>query len=422
MMSQRVAGFHHYNGLPLWFNLVLIAMALSGWCAFFVYKYYNRHRAVFPEQTKIEHLITKEHISIDPFPGSILLVDQWGAVLKANQQALAQFGESIHAVMRHPSVRSVLSATLQDKTNYPAEEQNLAYETTFTLDVPVRRTLHVILKKVRGTESAEASVEACVETCVLVSLSDRSEAQAVDRMRMDFVAHASHELRTPLASLSGFIDALHHGEDGMSPMVRKQFLAVMSQQTDRLKRLIDRLLYLSRVQAHEHQKPQKIVEVSDVMASVLDEIVPRFQEKENVLNFRIDDELYIRADEDEMIQVMLNLVENALRYARKGQEDILTVTVFACKATEDEEQWPMIGGLIIGVEDDGKGIEAHHLPRLTERFYRLNEEDRSQQPGTGLGLSIVRHIIDRHEGRLRIKSVPNKGTRCMVWLPPVKGL
>ncbi|GBR51099.1 two component sensor histidine kinase PhoR [Neokomagataea thailandica NBRC 106555] len=192
----------------------------------------------------------------------------------------------------------------------------------------------------------------------------------------------------------------------------------MAQQSARMKRLIDRLLYLSRVQAHEHQKPRTLVDVSDLMAVVLDEVAPRFEGEGYALKFDIEDELFIRADEDELVQVILNLIENALRYGKRDGH-LLSVTLQARRAVPQDDRWPTENGVVLSVKDDGRGMEAHHLPRLAERFYRVADAVQTgRTQGTGLGLSIVRHIVDRHQGRMHIASAPNQGTACLVWLPP----
>lgn len=399
------------NDALLWTFGVLALLALTGWGAvFLVLRRLKRLTITEPPlilpETAVSHY---PELSIDSFPGSVLLLDSLGALLKANEEAASQFGDGIGAILRHPAARGALSAALRAETTEGLSHLPPVCSTTFTLDVPVARTLHVALRRIPAQRRYMDRV--------LVLLTDQSEARALDRMRIDFVAHASHELRTPLASLSGFIDALRNNEvTGADPGIRQQFLEVMTQQSARMKRLIDRLLYLSRVQAHEHQRPRQVVDVADLMAVVLGEVAPRFDEAGYNLKLAVEDALYIRADEDELVQVILNLIENALRYG-KQDDRVLNVTLFARCVADRDDRWPLAGGVLLGVKDDGRGMASHHLPRLAERFYRVADANRVSQ-GTGLGLSIVRLIVDRHEGRLQISSAPNKGTTCLVWLPP----
>ncbi|WP_346266646.1 sensor histidine kinase [Neokomagataea anthophila] len=405
------------SGDPLWLGIALLVPATAvGWgVAFSALSRlrYARKRLIEQQDSAIaEHYVEPPELPIDGFPGSVLLLDTLGALLQANQEAVSQFGDSIGAILRHPAARGALSAALRAEALVQDGAPPVC-STTFTLDVPIKRTMFVALRRIPGAKR--------LNDRILVLLTDRSEAHALDRMRIDFVAHASHELRTPLASLSGFIDALRNGGASTDEAVRQQFLDVMAQQSARMKRLIDRLLYLSRVQAHEHQKPQNIVEVSDLMALVLDEVAPRFEGEGYALKFDIEDDLFIHADEDELVQVMLNLIENALRYG-KYDDKLLTVTLMARRAAEQDDRWPTEGGVVLSVKDDGRGMEAHHLPRLAERFYRVVDAGQvGRTQGSGLGLSIVRHIIDRHQGRMHMASAPNQGTSCLVWLPPLVG-
>ncbi|MBF0862056.1 two-component sensor histidine kinase [Gluconobacter kanchanaburiensis] len=407
--------------------MVLVCVALAGWVLAVWLLLRQPRLPAFPPEDYLRP-VSPTDLPVDPLPACAVVLDGLGAIVQVNEEAASQFGETVGAILRHPAARAALSAALRvpvlssaygaggstdssSANGVPAASRAdlpPVCSTTFTLDVPVPRTFHLMLRRLPGGKGQDRRV--------LVILNDRSEAQAADRMRMDFVAHASHELRTPLASVSGFIDALQ-GPAGENPAIRQQFLGVMRQQSERLKRLIDRLLYLSRVQAHEHQRPRDLVDVADLMAVVLGEVAPRFEAEGRTLRLQIEDDLVIRADEDEIVQVLLNLIENALRYGA-GEAEPLTITLSARRAVIPDDRWPADGGVILGVEDDGCGMEAHHLPRLTERFYRAGA---GTGHGTGLGLSIVRHILDRHGGRLRIASAPGKGTTCLVWLPPARG-
>ncbi|MBF0854764.1 sensor histidine kinase [Gluconobacter wancherniae] len=406
MMTAQVPAFD--GQIPVWFTCVLGIIAAAGWLLAGIGLIRLRRQSdVFQPSDPLPLQVSP--LPVDPFPGCVIVLDDLGYVLHANEEAVAQFGEGVSAILRHPAARSALSAALRARSSLSeGDELPPVCSTTFNLDVPVPRTLHLALRAL--------PVRRYLEGRVIAVLSDRSEAQALDRMRIDFVAHASHELRTPLASLSGFIDALRGPASG-DPQAREQFLEIMFQQAARMKRLIDRLLYLSRVQAHEHQKPREIVEVSDLMAVVLGEVAPRFGNSDCTLDLSVEDGLLIRADEDEIVQVLLNLIENALRYGRRSPEDPIAIILSAKRAAAMDDRWPKDGGVILGVSDNGKGIESHHLPRLTERFYRVPGAVDPAHAGTGLGLAIVRHILDRHGGRLRLSSAPGKGTNCQVWLP-----
>ncbi|GBQ06171.1 sensor histidine kinase [Saccharibacter floricola] len=337
-------------------------------------------------------------------PADVVILSPMGEVLGLNPETHAQFGDRLGVVLRHPTMQSLLDAALRirkaDKAvHYPVCSASI------TLDVPMTWTAHVAVRYVKLPYAKEPFLVAV--------LSDRSEAQAVDRMRVDFVSHASHELRTPLAALSGFIDMLRH--DDAFEAHHGRSLSMMSQQAERMRRLIDRLLYLSRVQARAHQRPSQDVDVDDVMALVVGDVAHRFENGRARLTLDVEEGLLIQADEDEMIQVFLNLIENALKYGEQPQQT-LHIRLFGRTVTPDDPLWPGTQGVVLGVQDNGCGIEPQHVPRLTERFYRVRQQQ-AEKTGSGLGLSIVKHIIDRHGGRFRIQSTVGEGTIFLLWLP-----
>jgi two-component system, OmpR family, phosphate regulon sensor histidine kinase PhoR len=343
-------------------------------------------------------------------PAAVVLVDVHGRVLHANVEARSQYGDALGAVMRAPEAHRA-TATLPSGGSAHA---------TLALDVPVQR---VVQASFRVLPLEDDGVDWGAARMIVV-LVDRTEAHAIARMRTDFVAHASHELRTPLASLSGFIETLR-GPAADDPEAQRQFLDIMAAQAQRMQRLIDRLLYLSRVQVLEHQRPRDVVDAEDVLDRVLDETAMLLRGRPLLLDLQTPETpLRVHGEEDQIVQVLLNLVENAMKYAGgptagRRRDGLVTISVFAREAGRDNDRWPTHSGVLFGVSDDGIGIAPQHLPRLTERFYRVGGKQTGDapQPGTGLGLSIVKHIVDRHGGRLVIESEPGRGTTCLVWLP-----
>ncbi|GBQ14326.1 sensor histidine kinase [Swaminathania salitolerans] len=320
-----------------------------------------------------------------------MLLDDGGRILHANRTARSTFGDTLGAVIRHPAVQSVLSSLTPET----------AVVTRVELDVPVRRIVQVTFRK--WPDRFARSVD--WEEGVLAVLEDCSETEVVDRMRADFVAYASHELRTPLASLMGFIETLQ-GPASDDPAAQQQFLAIMAAQAARMERLIERLLYLSRVQRLEHLRPHAVVAAQDLMDRLLEDshILMRDSDARLVI-LPVEEELFFPADEDQIVQVLLNLVENALKYGGPGIEIRVGIVAEGARGVE------------IVVSDNGRGVDTQHVPRLTERFYRVEGRANAAQSGTGLGLAIVKHIVDRHGGRFRIESAPGKGMSCRIWLP-----
>ncbi|MCE1236406.1 MAG: ATP-binding protein [Hyphomicrobiales bacterium] len=236
---------------------------------------------------------------------------------------------------------------------------------------------------------------------VMIRIEDLTEARRLERMRADFVANASHELRTPLAAVTGFIETLQ-GPARDDARARERFLAVMAEQTARMKRLIDDLLSLSRVEMRAHLRPEARVDLCEVLSHVVDLVGPAARAQEARVEFSgCDAPRAVRGDRDELIQVFTNLVENAVKYGG----DRIEITA------RDEG-----GHVAVAVRDHGDGIDPVHLPRLTERFYRAHAETSGAKRGTGLGLAIVKHIVNRHGGRLDIVSRLGEGSTFTVVL------
>lgn len=248
---------------------------------------------------------------------------------------------------------------------------------------------------------------------VLLSLRDLTPLRRVEEMRADFVANASHELRTPLASLSGFIETLQ-GPARNDSVSRDRFLGIMKEQATRMARLIDDLLSLSRIEQKVHIHPDTTTDLVMIVNEVADGLLPLARERD--VEIKITDRaesLEVPGDRDELIRVFENLIENALKYGASGKRVDITLN-----------RDPAIGeprDALVSVRDYGPGIAPEHLPRLTERFYRVDIGESRAQGGTGLGLALVKHILNRHRGRLMIESTPGSGANFSVRLPLSRG-
>jgi two-component system phosphate regulon sensor histidine kinase PhoR len=237
---------------------------------------------------------------------------------------------------------------------------------------------------------------------------DQSETRRIERMRADFIANASHELRTPLASIAGFVETLR-GPARNDPAARDRFLQIMQEQTSRMARLIEDLLSLSRLEMKAPAIGERKVELVHILDSVAETLKPLAAENGVEIDNRFGTApVEVSGDRDELFQVLQNLLENACKYGRSGGR----VLVSRIPARAD-------GPAEIGIEirDFGPGIAPEHIPRVTERFYRIDAESSRAQKGTGLGLSIVKHIVGRHRGRLAIQSEVGEGSAFTVFLP-----
>jgi two-component system phosphate regulon sensor histidine kinase PhoR len=266
----------------------------------------------------------------------------------------------------------------------------------------------------------------------LLTLRDETELRRSERTRADFLANASHELRTPLASLAGFIETLRgHARD--DPAARDRFLAIMQDQAARMARLIEDLMSLSRIELNEHIPPQGRADLRMTVKDVIDALGPLADDKQ--LRFDLvlpETPASVRpADRDQLVQVIQNLAENALKYAPCGSTVGVEVAIDVTAEAAAQPRQPGAAHLslltpdhaadqryvLLRVRDAGPGIAREHLPRLTERFYRVEGQKAPDRPGTGLGLAIVKHIVNRHRGGLTVESLPGQGAAFTVYLP-----
>ncbi|MDB5372428.1 MAG: two-component sensor histidine kinase, partial [Belnapia sp.] len=301
----------------------------------------------------------------------------------------------VAALLRHPTLAAAVDRALAERQPQTAD---------LVLPVPVLRD---IVAQVIPMEPALADGGR-----IVIVLSDRSRERAVERMRADFVANASHELRTPLSSLIGFIETLR-GPAENDAVARMRFLGIMAEQSERMRRLIDDLLGLSRIALTEHQPPVGRAAVAAIARAEAEALEPLFRTRRASLALVLEEAAVAApADGEQVAQVVRNLLENAVRHGREG--GAIQLAVARC---EGGPRLPARPGVLLTVTDDGPGIPAEHIPRLTERFYRVDRGRSRSAGGTGLGLAIVKHIVSRHRGLLLIESEPGSGACFRVWLP-----
>jgi len=238
----------------------------------------------------------------------------------------------------------------------------------------------------------------------LLTFQDMTEARRMDRMRSDFVANASHELRTPLASLTGFVETLQ-GPAKEDPAARDRFLSIMLEQAERMSRLIEDLLSLSRLELRAHVSPSDRLDLVPLIGHVVDTLTPLAGELGVTIGFSPPQApVMVAGDRDELIQVFQNLVENACKYGQPGK--VVDIVI----EREGGPNRTPAGMVDVSVRDYGPGIPPEHVPRLTERFYRVSVETSRMKKGTGLGLAIVKHILTRHRARLLVRSELGEGS------------
>ena len=247
---------------------------------------------------------------------------------------------------------------------------------------------------------------------ILVHFRDLTEQERLNKMRADFIANASHELRTPIASLLGFVETLQ-GPAKNDEAAREKFLGIMAVQGKRMTSLIDDLLSLSRVEMNAHKIPSEKVDLITLLHNTIDSLTPLAEQQNIKLEFEEPEGEFIAVGEDdELSQVFQNLVHNAIKYGKSDGEGYVRIYLAEIKRDKNKQE-----KIKIIVEDNGIGIASHHIPRLTERFYRADIEQSREKGGTGLGLAITKHIITHHRGELKINSRQGHGSIFSVLLP-----
>jgi two-component system, OmpR family, phosphate regulon sensor histidine kinase PhoR len=325
----------------------------------------------------------------DALPDPCVVVDRRTVVVHRNSKAASEFpglesGSLLTRALRNPTLLNALEAVRQTGLSQTVElHQTVPNATWHRVDV--------------------APLPGDMEL-VAIMLHSLTEQKRVEQLRSDFIANASHELRTPLTSLVGFIDTLL-GPAAKDERARERFLTIMKQQAGRMSALIDDLLSLSRIEMRQHLRPTGSVELTTLLREVCDGLESHASDAGVRIEVTASEGMLVTGDRKELYEVFENLIDNAIKYGADG--GLVEVAVAPGRSGYD---------YAVSVTDHGVGIQAEHVPRLTERFYRVDAESSRKKKGTGLGLAIVKHIVNRHRGLMTIKSAPGEGTRVEVLL------
>lgn len=335
---------------------------------------------------------------IGALPDAVIVIDATDHIVAVNAPAQELFPSLRPEDLLARSLRApdVLDAVKRARASHAPEK------VTWLERVPVERFFELCVSPMECPQ---------FEPTVILTLRDLSEARRVERMRVDFVANASHELRTPLASLLGFVETLQ-GPAREDDEARERFLSIMREQAERMARLVDDLLSLSRIEQSLHLRPQTPVDMVAILRHIADTLAPMAHDSGVTLALAVPAKAVVTGDRDELLRVAENLVENAIKYGASHPEALDRQVEIGL--TAKPSQW------VLSVRDHGPGIAPEHIPRLTERFYRVDARQSRAKGGTGLGLAIVKHIVARHRGRLEINSQPGRGATFSVTLPALE--
>jgi two-component system phosphate regulon sensor histidine kinase PhoR len=337
---------------------------------------------------------------IGGLPGAAIVLDRDGRVVAFNAAASGiapslRRGEPALIILRMPELVDAIRRATASRTPQRVE---------FFERVPLDRWFEAFVTPVKLANAGDARAD-----ILLMTFNDLTPLRRVEEMRADFIANASHELRTPLAALLGFIETLQ-GPAKNDLAAREKFLAIMQGQATRMARLIDDLLSLSRIELNAHLQPNTPLDLAPVVKQVADGLQTLARDRDVTIKVVApSDELIVLGDRDELVRALENLVENALKYGAAGKRVDITLARNQTRGGAPEVR--------LAVRDYGPGIAPEHLPRLTERFYRVDVADSRAQGGTGLGLALVKHVLNRHGGRLSIESTPGEGATFIMHLP-----
>ncbi|MGP1394096.1 MAG: ATP-binding protein [Inquilinaceae bacterium] len=374
------------------------------------------HRTSRQRESALRREIASSAQLIDALHDPLLVLNRRRVVTRANSAATALFdarieGRDLAATVRHPDVLAAVDAVLAGGTPRSLDfVQPVPVEAVF--QVRVQSFAHPPGAAAHTARGAEEEDRGPSEPAALLTLHDITQTRRIEQMRADFVANASHELRTPLSALTGFIETLM-GPARDDAAARDRFLAIMRDQAGRMARLVSDLLSLSRIELDERTAPTARADLAAVLRRVIATLQIRAQDRDMRVDLTLDDDtVTVLGDEDQLVQVFQNLIDNAIKYGRPGTAVSVTVATMPAAAGRG----PTVS---VSVRDQGDGIDKPHLPRLTERFYRVDAARSRQIGGTGLGLAIVKHIVSRHRGRLAIESELGRGSVFTVSLPLV---
>ena len=352
-------------------------------------------RAWLEETVRLRSRLSAAETVITTAPNPMILIDRERRIVRANPAATEFVGTAaeprdLAAALRNPAVLAAADSVL---SGAPAQSVE------FALAAPVARQLEARFARISGPALDGAAA--------ILTLHDVTALKRAEQMRADFIANAGHELKTPLATLIGFIETLL-GPARDDPEAQSRFLAIMREEARRMARLVDDLRSLSRIEQNEHIPPSGRVALAPLVEHIAAALELRAAARQMRIRLVLPPDLpEVQGERDELAQVFQNLLDNALKYGRAGSEVAVSAGIGEGAA-----------GLVwIAVTDHGDGIPREQIPRLTERFYRVDTARSRELGGTGLGLAIVKHIMNRHRGRLDISSALGHGSTFTVWLP-----
>ncbi len=360
------------------------------------------------KKKQMETIITEREILVDTLPDILIMVNDDRKIVRTNRAARAIFGQNLAGkqlkdVIPNRQLLDAVGSVIGDLRGREIE---------FRIEEPVVRDFLAIIERFPVPTTGGIST--------VITMNDITELKSVEQMRADFVANASHELRTPLASIKGFVETLLGPAKDDEP-ARLEFLQIMLEQADRMQQLIGDLLSLSKIEMNVHAVPVEPADLSAVLRKTTEHFRRMADEKNVRLVLNVHDNLpQVKGEANELAQVAHNLISNAIKYGHADSDVTISAKVTS-ELPQDINMRNLTRVVALSVRDQGDGIPKQHLPRLMERFYRVDSARTRQVGGTGLGLAIVKGIVQRHRGAIEIDSVVGEGTCFTIYLPIYEG-
>lgn len=352
----------------------------------------------------METVITEREILVDTLPDILIMTNDDKMIVRTNRAARNIFGQNLagrllHEIIPNDKLMNAITAVVED-----IQGQNIE----FYLAEPTPRDFQAVIERFPIPSAGGISI--------VITMTDITAQKRIQRMRADFVANASHEIRTPLASIIGFIETLR-GPAKDDERARDEFLKVIAEQAERMSKLVNDLLSLSKIEMNVHQAPIGKVDLVRIIRGEKQHFEWACKQKKVNIRMKLSDSVPpTRGDDNELAQVVRNLLGNAVKYTMPDTDVVITAKV-TTQLPDDPMFRSLSRAIQFSVQDQGEGIPPEHLPRLTERFYRVDSARTRKVGGTGLGLSIAKHVLNRHQGVLSIESVVGEGSTFSVYLP-----
>ena len=378
-----------------WTELILIFIIII--LLYFLFKKNIKPKNTAPVVNKTNKDDLGKRVIIEELEDQFFALDRYNLIKYLNKSAKQRFGENL--------IDKNISSVVRDTKLLETIEEAIKDQTTKNVNVEINLPSYQLYKIyiIPGPTHLFPETDS-----VVLFLKDFTEITKAQKLKTDFVANVSHELRTPLVSIKGSLETIL-GPASDDKVAQKKFMSIMSEQVLRMENLINDLLILSRIELEEHIKPNKIVNLNDIFTNIKSNFELILKKKKINLQIELMETTLVFGDNDKLLTVFSNLIDNAIKYSQDGKNIYV-------KSQNSEGK--LIGkNMLISIKDEGIGIPQDLIPRITERFFRVDTEKSKKVGGTGLGLAIMKHIISQHRGDYEILSKVNEGTEIKIFLP-----